>query len=91
MKKTKKQIEKVEAYIIEIKRGNNSVCGNPSFKILFEVDWEKYEGTTPPNSTIAYAISDRLEHKTVILSYYLTPKNNIKIVDIEEVKKCATF
>lgn len=90
MKKTKKQIEKVEALILEIKRANNSKEGTPNFKIKFRVfeDWEDYEGTTPNNSKIAYLISDRLEGKTVILSYYLTPKNNIKIVDMKEVKKC---
>ena len=63
--------------LTNIKRLNNSINGNPKYRLYFNNEVL----TTPTDSMVAYKIDNSLIGKKLAIKYHLTPKKQQAILD----------
>ena len=79
--------QKIEGSIKLIKRLNNSVCGNPNYKIVLNTKNNRLEGhdiviTTLNDAMVNYAIHSGMEGKHAIIEVKVNKYSN-KLLNIE--------
>jgi hypothetical protein len=77
--------EKVVAIITHIERLNNSVYGNPSWRVWFSNESDLFAGRTAPNSSAGYTLSSWSIGRKYEITYHYTASGKLYVDYAKEI------